>query len=297
MGDSAFPLPWERVRWNRRRLAVSDVRVVALRRGAVEAELALYDVKSVSVERSSFERLTGFGTVVISPSRHEQTPLRIGGVWSARRVALRLNLLITDLRGVPLEDGLVGLPMPRSWRIAPATRLQSALVAPAVLLVTLGVIAIGLSGHERPVAYSANDPIRPNGVKRTRAQIVAFMEHEVMPFARNALGPLVGAEKVRCETCHGEDAEAREWRMPAVQALPEPDVRRMANPDVDAQVRNALHGYLAEDGNQSIAARMRGVVVPGMAKLLHRPAYDFAQTYDYNRERAAFGCYHCHMVR
>jgi hypothetical protein len=41
---------------------------------------------------------------------------------------------------------------------------------------------------------------------------------------------------------------------------------------------------------------MRGVVIPGMAALLRRPAYDFAQTYEYNRSRAAFGCYHCHLV-
>jgi hypothetical protein len=61
-------------------------------------------------------------------------------------------------------------------------------------------------------------------------------------------------------------------------------------------VRNALHGYLAQGDNLAIAAHMRGVVTPGMASLLRRPVYDFAQTYEYNRSRAAFGCYHCHMV-
>jgi hypothetical protein len=42
---------------------------------------------------------------------------------------------------------------------------------------------------------------------------------------------------------------------------------------------------------------MRKVVLPGMARLLKRPAYDFTRAYEYNRTRAAFGCYHCHKVR
>jgi len=41
---------------------------------------------------------------------------------------------------------------------------------------------------------------------------------------------------------------------------------------------------------------MREVVMPGMAQLLHRPPYDFSRSYDYNRSRFAFGCYHCHLV-
>jgi len=115
------------------------------------------------------------------------------------------------------------------------------------------------------------------------------------------LGPIVGhPDKVTCFTCHGRDAEAREWRMPAVRALPEPDLRlagmeRYASL-VDSQLRNAVYGYLAEDSKQQRAAYMRGVVMPEMARLLHRPPYDFTKTYDYNRARVAFGCYHCHMV-
>mgnify|MGYP003428605509 FL=1 len=41
---------------------------------------------------------------------------------------------------------------------------------------------------------------------------------------------------------------------------------------------------------------MRRIVLPGMAKLMHRLAYDFAQTHGYNRSKAAVGCYHCHLV-
>jgi hypothetical protein len=82
-----------------------------------------------------------------------------------------------------------------------------------------------------------------------------------------------------------------------VRALPEPAVRELASAaGSDSQMRNALHGYVAQERNLAIAARMRGVVVPGMAALLRRPAYDFAKTYEYNRARDAFGCYHCHVV-
>lgn len=160
----------------------------------------------------------------------------------------------------------------------------------------MAAVGIGLRGHAVPIVYGDQDPVRPRGVKRPEAEIVAFMEQEVMPWARVALAPVVGRGNVRCETCHGRDAGTRGWAMPAVEALPEPDVRAMAGAGSDAQTRNALHGYLAEEDNSAVAAHMRGVVTPGMAALLRRPAYDFARTYEYNRSRAAFGCYHCHVV-
>jgi hypothetical protein len=85
--------------------------------------------------------------------------------------------------------------------------------------------------------------------------------------------------------------------MPAVRALPEPAVQELARAaGSDSQMRNALHGYVAQERNLAIAAHMRGVVVPGMAALLRRPAYDFARSYEFNRGRDAFGCYHCHVV-
>jgi hypothetical protein len=65
---------------------------------------------------------------------------------------------------------------------------------------------------------------------------------------------------------------------------------------MNPQVRNAIYGYLAEPDKQHTAGYMREVVMPGMAKLLRRPAYDFTRSYDYNRARGAFGCYHCHRM-
>jgi cytochrome c553 len=128
------------------------------------------------------------------------------------------------------------------------------------------------------------------------------MEREVMPWARAALGPIKGGpDRVTCQTCHGRDAEARAWRMPAVTALPAPELRDLGweryNNTMDAQVRNAIYGYLAESEKQAKAAYMREVVVPGMARLLQRPPYDFTRPYEYNRSRNALGCYHCHNIR
>jgi hypothetical protein len=71
----------------------------------------------------------------------------------------------------------------------------------------------------------------------------------------------------------------------------------MYSAEMDAQMRNAIYGYLADSEKQQRAAYMREVVMPGMARLLHRPPYDFTQPYDYNRSRTAFGCYHCHRVK
>ena len=71
------------------------------------------------------------------------------------------------------------------------------------------------------------------------------MQARVMPFAKEALGPLTGgAEHVRCETCHGENPEARRYRMPAVSALPNPrrpseSAQRVTESD-DAQSHNAF---------------------------------------------------------
>jgi hypothetical protein len=88
--------------------------------------------------------------------------------------------------------------------------------------------------------------------------------------------------------------------MPAVAALPEPHVKERGwetySSRMDAQLRNAIYGYAAESDNQARAAHMREVILPGMAALLRRPAYDFTRSYNDNRAKLAFGCYHCHQV-
>jgi hypothetical protein len=101
------------------------------------------------------------------------------------------------------------------------------------------------------VVHATDDPIRPNGVKRSRQEIVAFMEGEVMPFAVAALEPVVGKGNVNCDTCHGANAEARDWQMPPIAKLPEPAVTKVAARGLaDAGIRNARrctagHGHAA----------------------------------------------------
>lgn len=187
--------------------------------------------------------------------------------------------------------------MPSIWKMAASVPLAASLIGPLILgVASAGVMGYLATSQVREV-HAADDPIRPHGVKRSRQEILAFMEGEVMPFAVATLEPVVGKGKVRCETCHGADAQARDWQMPAVAKLPEPDVTAVAaRGTVDSRVRNALHGYLADAGNQKVTGHMRGVVLPGMAALLHRPTYDFAQPYDYNVQRSALGCYHCHLA-
>ncbi len=89
--------------------------------------------------------------------------------------------------------------------------------------------------------------------------------------------------------------------MPAVAKLPQPDLRSQGwetfGGMMDTQMRNAIYGYVAEPEKHTRATYMREVVMPGMARVLRRPAYDFTRTYEYNRTRLAFGCYHCHQVK
>jgi Bacterial PH domain len=296
MAHPAFPLPFEQIRWRRRRFALSDFRFVALKDGRVTHEIAVHDIDGVEIKASLIERLTGVGTLVVRSTRTGDHQVRIPGLRAARREALTLDLLIAETRGLPPPDTVGGLPLSSFWPVPISLRAQVVVAGPLLVLMTFVAIGIGLSGHTVPVIYPADDAIRPGGARRPEAEIIAFMEHDVMPWASRALAPVVG-RGVTCETCHGRNAAARGWTMPAVRALPEPAVRAMAEAaGSDAQVRNALHGYLAEGDNQAVAAYMRGVVMPGMAMLLRRPAYEFAQSYEYNRSRAAFGCYHCHQV-
>jgi cytochrome c553 len=177
-----------------------------------------------------------------------------------------------------------------------------ALIGLCTIVVAAVAILFSLHGRAAAITYPADDAVYPGGVKRDRAAIVRFMESEVMPWARDALGPIKGGrDAVTCATCHGADAESRSWQMPAVVALPQPAVVargwEVYGGRMDAQMRNAIYGYIAESDNQAKAAYMREIVMPGMAGLLRRPPYDFTRPYDYNRSHSAFGCYHCHRVK
>ncbi len=304
--------PWERVLWSGRpgrlhrrltgeRYTLTDFRLVRIAGAAVD-EVALSDIGDVHREESRLDRLVGTSTLQIySRRRPGDPPLVLVAVRRGAQLAALVELLSGDPRAT-LDDEAVRAALAWSPR-PPAGDLREALGGLVAFFVAIAAVVIGLHGKgAAPVAHSTEDPIEPNGVKRSRTEIAAFMEREVLPWARAAIGPIKGgADRIGCETCHGQGAADRDWQMPSVAALPLPDVRNRGweryGGTMDAQMRNAIYGYVADSEKQSQAAYMREVVVPGMARLLHRPAYDFTRSYDYNRSRDAIGCYHCHRVK
>ena len=310
-----FPLSWEQVLWcsspglpawlarRATEYVLTDFRIVVRRRARIVQELALDDVAGVRLQQYWHQRLAATSTVVVS-GRRGGPPLELTSITQGPQLALILQLLSTDRFGAAIDaidrEFVVSALAPDAPRLL---RPSTGLMVGATLIFALAFGLIGVARHNTlaPIVYEAEDPIAPGGQRRPRAEIVAFMEQQVMPFARRALGPLEGgADNVACETCHGVDAAQRRWRMPGVRALPEPEFRsagmERAGFWLDPQIRNAVYGYLADEEKQSTAAYMRAVVMPGMAKLMHRPAYDFSRSYGYNRARAAVGCYHCHLV-
>lgn len=310
-----FPLDWERVLWSGRaawwslsspfphRYHLTDLRVVIdPLTGPPTRELALTDIGAVDLTESRWQRLTGTSTVVVRPTRAHLAPLVLADIHHGPQLALVLQLLVEHGPDLDVDaDFLKSALIARASDPFAANRRP--LLAAALLIVVAAATVAGVrASHQRVTPRLAtDDPLAPGGLRKDRASIVRFMEDEMMPVARRTLGPLKGGpDRVTCATCHGHDGEARGWRMPGVQALPEPDLRmaglEQSSGWVDAQVRNAIYGYLAEEDKQGAVAYMRAVVLPEMARLLHRPVYDFTQSYDYNVSRGAIGCYHCHQV-
>jgi hypothetical protein len=302
-------LPFERLLWTGRpwrasrlvagdRYLLTDFRLIGISRCCVD-ELALDDVSDIQRTESRLDRLLGTSTIVVHSDR-APAPLVLHAVRRGPQLAALLELLAGDPRA-PRDPDAVRAALAWEPR-APAAGLRGALGGLVALAAAIVAIVIGLHGKTAAVSYTDDDAIAPHGDKRSEADIVRFMETEVMPWARDALARIKGgADRVTCATCHGARAEERRWQMPAVAALPEPVLRERGweiyTSTMDAQMRNAIYGYVARSENQAKAAYMREVVVPGMARLLHRPAYDFTRSYEYNRSRHALGCYHCHQVR
>ena len=302
-------LPWERLLWSSRpwRLGrrvrgeqyfLTDFRLIVIARARL-VELALDDVTDIHRVEAAGDRLLGTSTIVVHSAEHTE-PLTLHGVRRGGQLAALLELLAGDQRA-PRDPAAVRTAL--AWEPRPpAVDLRGALSGFVGLLIAIGAVVVGLHRTTSAVSYAENDAIAPHGEKRSEAEIIRFMEEDVMPWARETLGRLKGGpDRVTCATCHGVRGPADGWRMPAVAALPQPDLRDRGwetySSTMDAQMRNAIYGYLAESENQAKAAYMREIVVPGMANLLHRPAYDFTRSYEYNRSQRALGCYHCHRVQ
>jgi cytochrome c553 len=299
---------WERLLWRGRpwrpaqrcageHYQLTDFRLLRIARDGVD-EIALDDITDVQRTETRLDRVLGTSTIAVHGGR--ACPIVLVSVRRGQQLAALLELLAGDPR-VPREAEATRSALAWNPR-SPSIDLREALGGLVAVLIALVAVVFGLHGRDGTVSYAADDAIAPNGEKRSEAAIVAFMEHDVLPWARRTLGPIKGgADRITCGTCHGAQPESRNWQMPAVAALPQADVRERGweiyTTTMDAQMRNAIYGYIAESDNQAKAAYMREIVVPGMARLLHRPAYDFTKSYEYNRSRRALGCYHCHRVK
>jgi hypothetical protein len=300
-----IPLPWERLLWKGRSAlrpaawyALTDFRLIAARPAG---EIVLQDIADVARTRSLLDRAIGTSTIVVRGRGQDCPPIVLRHVRRGAQLAALLELLSGEPQA-SFDAAAVRAAL--AWEPAAfdARRPRGLFAGLALGLAAAFAIAAGMRGDAETATYGPDDPIYPRGVKREHAAIVAFMESAVMPWARQALAPITGGpDRVTCETCHGSVRTDGSWQMPGVGALPEPHVVTRGwetySAGMDTQMRNAIYGYTAESENQAKAAYMREVVMPGMARLLRRPAYDFTRPYNYNRSRLAFGCYHCHRVR
>jgi len=286
---------FERRLWTGRRYFLTDLRIVS-----GHGELALDDVGDVYRSQTPFQRVFGLSTLEVRSKDPRRGNLVLRNVRRGAQLAALIELLASDPRARNDVDGVRDTMAWEPRVSTPGTR--EALTAMAVVFASMAAVVVGLHGRSPAISYAADDQIYPRGIKRDRDEIVRFMQAEVMPWARKALTPVVGSpDRVTCATCHGPHAETNEWRMPGVAVLPRPVLREAGwenfGGPIDAQMRNAFYGYAAEPSKASRAGYMREIVMPGMARLLRRPAYDFTRTYEYNREQFAFGCYHCHKVK
>jgi hypothetical protein len=300
------PLPWERLLWSCRsawppgaRYVLTDFRLVRVD-GPRSSEIAVHDIGEVRCERSWIDRLIRTSSLTILANARHRPAFELRHIRRGPQLAALLELVAGEPQ-ISLDPDAVRAALQWEPPVSHAPREALAGLG-ALVVIILGILVLGLSRTSASIAYPPDDAIYPDGQKKSREAIVAFMEASVMPWARVALAPIVGgSDKVSCLTCHGSRPIARDWMMPSVVALPEPHFQRLGweqySGGMDAQMRNAIYGYLAESDKQPKAAYMRTVVMPGMARLLHRPAYDFTRSYDYNRSHFAFGCYHCHQVR
>jgi hypothetical protein len=312
-----IPLPWERLLWSgrptlllphlhagRERYALTDMRIVRLAGGGAD-ELATADIGDVHRTQSPLERVLGVSTIEIRPRgrRRARPALVLRGVRRATQLAALIDLLASDPRARANPDAVREAVAVMTWEPRlPTAGTRESLSVIAGVAVALFLVVAGLHGTNVPIASPSDDAIYPNGQKKSREEIVRFMQTRVMPWARQALAPIAGGPShVTCNTCHGLDPEAHGWHMPAVAALPRPAVREAGwenyGGTMDAQMRNAIYGYVAESDKLTKAAYMREIVMPGMAQLLGRQAYDFTQPYAFNRSHFTFGCYHCHQVK
>jgi hypothetical protein len=212
-------LPWERLLWSSRpwrllrrlsgeRYLLTDFRLLRITRRA-SSEIALDDVGDILRKETALDRVLGTSTISLHPIAGG-APLTLTSVRRGAQLAALLELLAGDPRA-PREADAVRSAL--AWEPRPpALDLRPALGGFVGVLIAIAAVAFGLHGTTVAVTYAADDALAPNGEKRSQEDIIQFMETDVMPWARVALGRLKGgADRITCETCHGERAPARGW--------------------------------------------------------------------------------------
>ena len=206
------------------RYLLTDFRLLRTARDGL-AELALDDIGEIQRTESPLDRLLGTSTIAVHP-RRDGAPLRLTGGPPRARSSPRCSNCspaIRARRAMPTPSRAALAWEPRT----PSLDLRGALAG------FVGVLIAIVARRDRPArhhrrGHATRPTMRWRRTARSAAQaeIIAFMETEVMPWARATLGPSQGRRGSR----HLRDlprrrSPTRGWRMPAVAALPQPDVR------------------------------------------------------------------------
>src|SRR5258708_3539862 len=138
---------------------------------------------------SAADRVLGTSTIVAHRSGGG-APLILTAVRRGGQLAALLELLAGDPRA-PREADAVRSAL--AWEPRqPALDLRAALAGFVGVLIAIFAVAIGLHGKTAAATYAADDALAPNGEKRSEADIIQFMEADVMPWARATFGRLKG---------------------------------------------------------------------------------------------------------
>src|SRR5436190_7340046 len=159
---------------------LTDFRIVTRRRGRIVQELALDDVGGVRLSQNWHERLTATSTVRID-SRRLNSTVELRSIHQGPQLALVLQLLCSRRVGTDIDRQFVATALAPDAPPLLRPRLGLVVAATVAFALTFGVIGVARHNSLAPVTYAANDPIAPDGHRRSPAAIAAFMENEVMP--------------------------------------------------------------------------------------------------------------------
>src|SRR5262249_20195460 len=182
-------LPWERLLWSSRpwqlrarvggeRYFLTDFRLLRLTRDA-QHEVALDDISDIQQRSETrIDRIFGTSTIAVHATGCNE-PMLLQSIRRGPQLAALLELLAGDPRA-PRDADAVQAAL--AWEPRqPALDLRSALGGFVAVLAAIFAVVIGLHGKTVTATFADDDAISPNGEKRDEAEIIRFMETEVMP--------------------------------------------------------------------------------------------------------------------